>query len=774
MKSFYSNNARNLTIGAWLWLIIVISLIVFATFLIPKSKLNTSVLSLLPETSNAIIPDEIMTGFQNRLDKQLVWLIKPGHPEDIAAIKWWYDTLKQQTFIQNVNGSLDQQFQQNWAKTAFQYRYQLIDQQTLNRINNNTQLPWILSQFYSPFSGLTINELTHDPLLILRSTQFNQLTNNRNLTINNNWLTASDEHNQTWYMIYAELKGSSFNIDEAQHIVSQLNQLTDTLKQQWPNTEIVKRGVLFYSHYASSQAKNDISIIGSLSIIGIVILILIVFRSFRPILLTILSITIGILTGLVAVLTLFGEIHIITLVMSTSIIGITIDYALHYLTDRMLYGDQETPLKSLSKLFNTLFIALATSLLAYLILLLTPFPGLRQLATFAIFGLTGAFFTVICWYPFLVNKLPVRTNIIECYLTGWLKLWQKSSTQIFMTSATILFITIGLIQLKVNDDIGQLQTLPTDLYNQEQKIVAITKQTHDQKWFIVYGQTAEQTLQRLERFIPILKQAKQNGLLSSYQTINLSSLQKQQQNIDTIKQHIPTIIDGLKQAGIVPENTHYELTDSAPITPQQWLASPISQGYNLLWLNLNNGQSATLIPISGIQDIAELQKLSNAIEGVQWLDRRQEFTDMFINYRVHLSKLLVFAIIIICSTFIYRNRNNGITFALKSTLPTLLSIGASLAILGFTNQPLNLFSLLALILVIGIGIDYSLFLSNTKSQTTGALLAVSMAALTTLLSFGLLVLSHTNAIVGFSLVLTGGIFTAFLFAPIVQPQHQLK
>jgi len=75
--------------------------------------------------------------------------------------------------------------------------------------------------------------------------------------------------------------------------------------------------------------------------------------------------------------------------------------------------------------------------------------------------------------------------------------------------------------------------------------------------------------------------------------------------------------------------------------------------------------------------------------------------------------------------------------------------------------------MLALILVIGIGIDYSLFLSNDNNRQQSALLAVSMAALTTLLSFGLLVLSHTSAIVGFGLVLVGGIFTAFLFSPLV-------
>lgn len=774
MKNVYLNNHNILKKSALLWLILVICLIIFAGWLFSRSKLNTSVLSLLPQANSTTVPNELIDGFQNRLDKQLVWLIKPAQIDNVAPVQWWYNALKEQSFIQEVNGSIDSQFQKDWAQSAYQYRYQLVDPITLHRIESDSQLSWILSQIYSPFSGLTTNELDHDPLLITRSTQLNQLSQKSHLTVKHNWLTAEDEQNNTWYMIYAELKGSSFDMNQSQHIVEQLNTLADSLQRQWPDTEIIKRGVLFYSHAASTQAKQDITTIGSLSILGIIALIILIFCSIRPILLTLLSITIGIVCGAVAVLAIFGEIHIITLVMSTSIIGIAIDYALHYLTERLLYGNQESPWQSLNKLISTLVIALITSLLAYLILLFTPFPGLKQLATFAIFGLIGAFLTVACWYPFLVQRLPTRRNIAEPYFAKWLALWQTRSMQFSMTLLALLFISLGLSQLKIDDDVGQLQALPTDLYHQEQKMIEITKQTNDQKWFIVYGQTAEQALQRLEAFLPFLNQAKENGLMDDYQTINLPSQQQQRSNIASIKQHAPVVIEGLQRLGITPSEQLLTMTDDNLMTPTQWLASPLSQGRKLLWLSLESEQSAILIPLSNIQNITELKKLTNTSQGVQWLDRRQDFNDMFTSYRQHLSQLLAIAITVICLSFIYRNWKYGIRIALKSTLPTLLSVGASLAILGLTHQSLNLFSMLALILVIGIGIDYTLFLSNAKSQTTGALLAVSMAALTTLLSFGLLVLSHTHAIVGFGLVLTGGIFTAFLFAPIGQPPNQIK
>ena len=765
MNSRYSNNKKLLKIRAILWLFVVISILLTAGYLIQHSKLNTSVLSLLPNEQTNDVPVEIIDGFQDRLDKQLVWLIKPQQATNLEPVNWWYEHLQKQPFIHSVNGYFDEQFQQNWGKFAYQYRYQLLDETTANRIEMHNQFAWIESQIYSPFSGVSATELNNDPLLLTRSSQLNQLNSAGKLAIKNKWLSVQDSLGNDWYMIYADLKDSSFNISQSHQIVKQLDALIEQLQINWPETNILKRGVLFYSDYASEQAQNDISTIGSISVIGIILLIMSIFRSVIPIFLSLLSIFIGIVCGLVAVLASFGQIHIMTLVMSTSIIGIAIDYSLHYLTERLLHGDQESPYASLKKLISTLFIALCTSFIAYLVLLIAPFPGLKQLSMFAIFGLIGAFMTVICWYPILVNKLPVRQQVGHRILTRWLDIWQNKKTQWLLVSSALIFIGIGLSNLKIDDDIGKLQALPAELQQQEQQIIDITGQTSDQKWFIVFGDSAEQTLQRLENFIPKLEQAKSNGWFTQYQSINLPSIGKQKRNIALIEQYTPEIIAKLNQIGFAIKTPSLQETNTF-ITPNLWEQSEISHGKKLLWLSLKTGESATLIPISGINNLTEISLMSQIDEGIYWLDRRSEFTTMFTHYRVYLTKLIIGSVIAICICFMVYNRKHGIKTGLKSTLPTLLSIGIALSVHGMIDQTLNLFSMLALILVIGIGIDYSLFLSNRKSQTQSALLAVTMAAITTLLSFGLLIISHTTAIMGFGLVLTSGIFGAFVFAPL--------
>ncbi|MNM78494.1 hypothetical protein D3C81_903990 [compost metagenome] len=99
-------------------------------------------------------------------------------------------------------------------------------------------------------------------------------------------------------------------------------------------------------------------------------------------------------------------------------------------------------------------------------------------------------------------------------------------------------------------------------------------------------------------------------------------------------------------------------------------------------------------------------------------------------------------------------------------VPTLLSLGSGIAVLALSGHTLNLFSLLALVLVLGIGINYTLFFTNPRGTPTTSMFAIFMAVLTTQLTFGMLVLSHTQAISSFGIVLSSGIAVAFLLAPL--------
>jgi predicted exporter len=86
---------------------------------------------------------------------------------------------------------------------------------------------------------------------------------------------------------------------------------------------------------------------------------------------------------------------------------------------------------------------------------------------------------------------------------------------------------------------------------------------------------------------------------------------------------------------------------------------------------------------------------------------------------------------------------------------------ATLALLGVAA---NLFNILALLLVLGMGVDYAVFMREGRSARATVIMAILLAGLMTLLSFGLLALSATPFIRSLGLTVALGVTFTFVLA----------
>jgi len=758
-------------LAAMAWGSVCIALLIAAALLLPQARITSSVLALLPEHSMGNIPPDLQQGFMQRLDRQMVWLVSPGGKDDAAAAVWWLQQLRALPMLQHLQGPVDGAQLQSLGKFAFEHRNGLVDDATRARLaqGGTAQADWVLAQLYSAFAGVSGREVHSDPLLLARGAQLALQGNAGGMMLSRDWLTVKDAQGRDWYFLHGELSGDSFNMAQGRQLTARLDQLQTELQTRFPGARVLTRGTVLFSNYASQQAQHDISRLGPATLAGILLLLFAAFRSARPLWLCGLSVGIGALAGTVLTLWLFGEIHLMTLVMSLSIVGISADYTLYYLTERMVHGGSVTPLESLKKVLPALLPALATAAVAYLMMALAPFPGLRQLAVFAAAGLTASCLTVVCWYPYLVRGLPVRPLPAMAWMGRWLAAWRRNPRVRFGLPLLIAVLSLaGGLRLKINDDIGQLQTMPAGLLQQERQIAALTGQSADQTWFVVYGDTPEQTLQRLESLAPRLTQARQKGWLQEWHVLPLSSLARQRRDAQLIAAAVPSVINGLRQAGVAVADPDVR---PMPVTPAAWLDSPLSEGWRLLWLTLPSGASGVLVPVGGALAGNALTRLAASLPGVAWIDRKSTFDALFGFYRVMLGWLLAAAVAVIGLSYIARL---GLRRGLICIVPSLLSLGGGLAALALSGRALNLFSLLALMLVLGIGVNYTLFFSNPRGTAMTSLLAVTLAMCTTLLTLGMLVFSSTQAISSFGIVLCSGIFTAFLLAPLVVPEPKGK
>jgi predicted exporter len=149
---------------------------------------------------------------------------------------------------------------------------------------------------------------------------------------------------------------------------------------------------------------------------------------------------------------------------------------------------------------------------------------------------------------------------------------------------------------------------------------------------------------------------------------------------------------------------------------------------------------------------------------VRWVDKAGEITALLGRYRVAMGLLLLIAHAAVFAALAWRFGRS----AWRAWLPTALGSVITLALLGLLGQPLQLFNVLALLLLLGVGVDYGIFLLEHPNDGS-AWLAVSLGAASTWLAFGLLGLSSTPALRAFGLTLLFGVAIVGLLAPCLRP-----
>ena len=99
----------------------------------------------------------------------------------------------------------------------------------------------------------------------------------------------------------------------------------------------------------------------------------------------------------------------------------------------------------------------------------------------------------------------------------------------------------------------------------------------------------------------------------------------------------------------------------------------------------------------------------------------------------------------------------GIKSAVKILSIPLMAIIATIAVFGWLNISIGLFTMFGLLLVSAIGIDYTAYMHSAKESLRNKRFAVLLAAITTIISFLLLGLSSTPAVAAFGLSVSIGV-----------------
>jgi predicted exporter len=755
--------------NAWLWL---------GKRIVP----DTDILALLPAEERDPVLQQSFTHMVDSAQQRVVVLVGAAEWSDAGRAA---DAFKAVTAQEDKNSAgllrfdaIGDEAQAGWLASLQPHATLLVGREQEQQLREQPARFWLeaaLGKLYNAFSGPKLGAFRDDPFGLFAGWA-QERAGETPVRPRDGRLFVAGENRQYVLLTYT-LKPSAFSLSAQRQVVPLLEQAAAAARRAVPSAEVIPAGVVLHAAAAGRQASSEVETIGVGSLVGIVLLTWLTFRSVKPISLILLAIGIGFLGALSVCWLLFGRIHLLTLVFGASLIGVAQDYGIYFLCHRLGADPALDSPRLLRRLLPGLGLTLLAAVIGYMGLALTPFPGLRHMAVFSACGLVFAWLTVVCWFPSLIRGDTLKAGWLAKHYRMLVAHWPRLSTQPLALVVVALlgaFAVLGWWRLQTNDDIRSLQSSPPQLVADQIKLGKLLDAPSPVQYYLVRGASNEEVLQREEALKRRLDPLIAEGHLGGYQALSnwVPSARAQAERLALVNDKLlgegGPLAELAKEIGedhawVATTAAHLH-ANAAPLELDNFLATPASEAWRHLWLGEVEGQKASIVALRGMRyaSIPVLARAAEGLQGVQWVDKVGGISALLGRYRAYMGWVVLGAYAVVFLVLFPRYR--GRTWRVLA--PTAAASVLTLALLGFAGQSLQLFHVLALMLLLGVGVDYGIFMQEAPERGDDApWLAVGLSAASTLLSFGLLGLSGTPALQAFGLTMLVGTALVWAGAP---------
>ncbi len=590
------------------------------------------------------------------------------------------------------------------------------------------------------------------------------------------WFSLDGKHAFLVANIFAE----GFDLNQLENAVRKVEDSFNELK---PNPAMTLNMVgppafAVASRQSMRRDATELSIIATCLVVGIIYLF---YRSALLVLLCSIPLLCGTLMSVCAVVLIFGSIHGITLAFGIVIIGVAIDYPIHLFSH---LNNDEPPSDAMDRIWPTLRLGVLTTSLGYVSMIFSGFDGLIQLAVFAVCGLASASLVTrhvlphITWFS-LRTASPVKVS------TTLFELLSKNKIFFYVLLAGAVAV-LGIQRNELwENDIARLSPVPDSQLALDRQVREELNLPNVSYWVVVKGKSEQLVLQWTESVTEKLQTLKDQGNISGFEAVTkyLPSVEKQSQRIKALpssaqlKENLRIAQQGLpfKEnafAGFIEEVA--KVKKSGFLNSDRLKGTLFEAKTQKLFYHQDNFWFS-LISFNGSVD----EKLiAGAVSGfpsenVFVLEPRKTSNTLINRYRDRALLMFVGGCLVIAITLkiaLRRWASLG-----RILIPVIGSVLTVLAILAAAKVRISLFHLVSLLLVIGLGLDYALFLNRKlklkeeHSKTHHALLVCNLSTVSV---FGTLAFSTTPVLKAIGTTVAIGAFAclwfSFIFAPKVK------
>ena len=300
----------------------------------------------------------------------------------------------------------------------------------------------------------------------------------------------------------------------------------------------------------------------------------------------------------------------------------------------------------------------------------------------------------------------------------------------------ILVSVSGMFFLKFNDDIRNLYVPSKKLMGAEKLFASVTGGNRKISFAVVSGQNIQDILEKeeiisrnlnsndyqaLSKFVPSIKQQKMNFELRK-------SLYKSKLNA------YAEFLSPKEKQQLLSERQGNDFLEYMPVFSEFLLS--------------DNRSLMVLYDINNPKIITD--------SGAEYVDVTRDITQKIRNCRISCVRMLlpIFVILFALLALIYKPKT-----AIKITMPSVFAALFAISLVSITGQEINLFHILAIFLIVGFGLDYSVFrASGIKSSSD----AVLLSCLTSVFSFLLLAFTGFKLISSLGFILSTGLTISYL------------
>ena len=657
-------------------------------------------------------------------------------------------------------------------------------------------------------SGVVLGRyIQRDPLnftpIALKKLQGIQL--DENFETYNGHIVTKDHQHLLVFITPAHLpndtKGNARLIHHVDSIADQANLKSTAVKTEPFGAAMVSAG-------NADQLRKDSLYTTGIAVILIALILGFYFKNPLVTIFILFPVAFGMVFSLGLLFVFKGVVSAIAIGAGAVVLGIAINYSLHFFTHYKHTRDVKTVLKDLTL---PMLIGCTTTVGAFLSLLFAKSEALHDFGLFAAFSLIGAILFSIIVLPHLLRfsfkkEISTPTSVTAGLHEGagatepqsqhhnWIDRitsYRYDKNKVIVVSALLLTLVFAWFARSVSfdSDMNRMSFMTDKLRAAEKHLDEVNHFAARSVYVFSNGATLDEALDNNQKVSARLQEMKAKGLIKKYSSVGALFMSEQEQKNriqrwnafftvakkDSLKKH-------LAEAGLAykfRENafaSFYKLLEESPSTLSRADSDTLSKLLFKEWVGTVNGKPTI---INHIKVEAENRHLIYEAFGddpnVVVFDK-QNLTAKFVEVISSDFNTILFITSILVFGFMLLNHGR-IELAVINFLPMFISWLWILGIMGLFGVQFNIINIIISTFIFGLGDDYSIFIMDGllteykygKKNLDSFKSSILLSALITIIGIGVMVFAKHPALKSIALITIIGMICVVFISFIVQP-----